>query len=69
MLFRSKTDAHKAKLEKYLAGIRDGTLAAPWKDDAWEKENTPLGRPLRAVASSSKTAAVVGNNERADLAG
>lgn len=33
------TATHQAKLNKYLDGIRDGTLAAPWKDEDWERES------------------------------
>ncbi|KIY63885.1 hypothetical protein CYLTODRAFT_425718 [Cylindrobasidium torrendii FP15055 ss-10] len=37
-----KTDAHAAKVQKYEDGIRDGSLAAPWKDDVWEREHAPV---------------------------
>ncbi|KAF7338738.1 hypothetical protein MSAN_02196100 [Mycena sanguinolenta] len=33
------SDAHAGKLKKYEEGIRDGSLAAPWKDEVWERDN------------------------------
>ncbi|KAJ7033465.1 Asx homology domain-containing protein [Mycena alexandri] len=33
------SDAHAEKVKKYEQGIRDGTLAAPWKDEVWERDN------------------------------
>ena len=33
------TASHKEKVRRYEAGVRDGTLAAPWKDEEWEQEN------------------------------
>ncbi|KAJ3910225.1 Asx homology domain-containing protein [Lentinula edodes] len=35
-------DDFKAKVAKYEEGIRNGTLAAPWKDQEWEKEHAML---------------------------
>lgn len=35
------SDAHREKVNKFQAGIRDGTLAAAWKDDVWEMDNKP----------------------------
>jgi hypothetical protein len=34
------SDAHAEKVGKYEEGIKDGTLAAPWKDEIWERNNT-----------------------------
>ncbi|KIK65321.1 hypothetical protein GYMLUDRAFT_219227 [Collybiopsis luxurians FD-317 M1] len=34
-------DDFKIKVSKYEEGIRDGTLAAPWKDEEWEKDHPP----------------------------
>jgi len=31
------TDEHRTKVDKYQAGIEDGTLHAAWKDDAWSQ--------------------------------
>jgi len=31
------TDDHKMKINKYRAGIEDGTLHAAWKDEAWSQ--------------------------------
>jgi len=33
------TDAHQEKLEAFQERIRNGTLAAPWKDEVWERDN------------------------------
>ncbi|KAJ7512421.1 Asx homology domain-containing protein [Mycena galericulata] len=33
------SDAHAEKVEKYTKGIHDGSLAAPWKDEVWERDN------------------------------
>ena len=32
------TDAHRAKVQEFQEGIQNGTLAAPWKDEGWEKD-------------------------------
>jgi hypothetical protein len=40
------TASHHVKLEKYIEGVRNGTLATPWKDEVWERENPrPPGSP------------------------
>jgi hypothetical protein len=40
------TASHHVKLKKYIEGIRNGTLAAPWKDEVWDRENSrPSGSP------------------------
>jgi hypothetical protein len=45
------SDAHKEKVNQFQAGIRDGTLAAPWKDEVWEKDNRPSS--LKSVEKTS----------------
>jgi Asx homology domain len=35
------SDAHREKVNKFQAAIRDGTLAVAWKDEVWEKNNKP----------------------------
>ncbi|KAJ7201597.1 Asx homology domain-containing protein [Mycena pura] len=35
------SDAQAEKDKRYEQGIRDGTLAAPWKDEVWERDNKP----------------------------
>ncbi|KAJ3501142.1 hypothetical protein NLJ89_g9474 [Agrocybe chaxingu] len=37
------TEAHMERVRKFEEGIRDGKLAAPWKDEVWEREH---GVPL-----------------------
>ncbi|KAF5348247.1 hypothetical protein D9756_010528 [Leucocoprinus leucothites] len=54
------TTSHHAKLVAYLDGIKNGTLAAPWKDEVWERENprpTTTLVPANAVGSHSSGAA------------
>lgn len=34
------SESHAQKTQKYLDGIRDGTLAAAWKDEVWLRNNT-----------------------------
>jgi Asx homology domain len=33
------SDAHREKVKRFQASIRDGTLAAAWKDDLWYNSN------------------------------
>ncbi|KJA17264.1 hypothetical protein HYPSUDRAFT_206316 [Hypholoma sublateritium FD-334 SS-4] len=33
------SEAHCARVEKFKEGIKDGTLAAPWKDQVWDRDN------------------------------
>ncbi|KAK7045941.1 hypothetical protein VNI00_006936 [Paramarasmius palmivorus] len=33
------TNVHKDKVKKFEDGVRDGSLAAPWKDEEWERSN------------------------------
>ncbi|KAK7463840.1 hypothetical protein VKT23_005775 [Stygiomarasmius scandens] len=46
------TDSHKEKVRKYEAGIRDGSLAAPWKDEEWERDNAEDNDSAPAASSS-----------------
>ena len=48
------SDAHREKVTKFKGGIRDGTLAAAWKDDVWYKNNKQTQPKL--VENSSNTA-------------
>lgn len=49
------SDAHAEKVKQFEAGTRDGTLAAPWKDESWEKDNkaTVSAKTEKGVASTS----------------
>ncbi|KAF7323623.1 ASXH domain-containing protein [Mycena kentingensis (nom. inval.)] len=49
-----RSDAHGEKLKKYVTGTRDGTLAAPWKDEVWEQENASGGEVVAASAGDIK---------------
>lgn len=40
------SDAHTQKVKAYKEGIANGTLAAPWKDQVWERDN-PVSVPAR----------------------
>ena len=33
------THSHREVVDKHLAGVRDGTLHTPWKDDAWDQDH------------------------------
>jgi hypothetical protein len=33
------TVSHKQDVEKYLQGVRDGTMHAAWKDHVWERDH------------------------------
>ncbi|KAG6872825.1 hypothetical protein C0995_006307 [Termitomyces sp. Mi166 len=54
------TDSHVRKVSKYEEGIRTGTLAAPWKDEVWERNNggpRPVSVPTNnGTVSSSERA-------------
>ncbi|KAJ7154634.1 Asx homology domain-containing protein [Mycena filopes] len=50
------SDAHAEKVKKYEQGIRDGTLAAPWKDEVWERDNQ-LEEPTATTSSRAGDAA------------
>ncbi|KAG6879109.1 hypothetical protein C0992_005135 [Termitomyces sp. T32_za158] len=54
------SDSHVQKVAKYEEGIHDGTLAAPWKDELWERNN---GVPRPATMPTNNGA--VSSNERA----
>lgn len=41
------SDAHVQKVKAYQEGIVSGTLAAPWKDKIWERDN-PVSIPAEA---------------------
>ncbi|KAJ7150928.1 Asx homology domain-containing protein [Mycena crocata] len=46
------SDAHAEKVKKYEQGTQDGSLAAPWKDEVWERENEQEA-PSRTGAADS----------------
>ncbi|KAE9410434.1 hypothetical protein BT96DRAFT_1011975 [Gymnopus androsaceus JB14] len=54
-------DDFKAKVTKYEEGIVDGTLAAPWKDEEWEREHrldendASTSSPAKARKTGAKT--------------
>jgi hypothetical protein len=49
------TTAHSAKVGTYLEGIRNGTFAAAWKDEVWERENPrPIARKTGTFPSGAK---------------
>jgi len=49
------TKSHKSKLEAYLEGIQTGTLALPWKDEVWERENPRPTKPARIRQPATAT--------------
>lgn len=50
---------HAQLVNKFEVGVQDGSLAAPWKDETWERDNTvpaakeDQSRPLRKDTSVS----------------
>lgn len=36
------TEAHVAKVKQFEDGVRSGTLAAPWKDEVWDRDHPVL---------------------------
>ncbi|KAG6833170.1 hypothetical protein H0H87_010558 [Tephrocybe sp. NHM501043] len=46
------SDSHAQKVAKYEEGIRNGTLAAAWKDEVWERDNGR--RPTLPTGSNAK---------------
>ncbi|KAF9075892.1 Asx homology domain-containing protein [Rhodocollybia butyracea] len=46
-------DEFKAKVIHYQEGIRDGTLAAPWKDEEWEKDHPLVENDAIELESTS----------------
>ncbi|KAF8217700.1 Asx homology domain-containing protein [Mycena galopus ATCC 62051] len=61
------SDAHAEKVKKYEQGIRDGSLAAPWKDEVWERENGKE-EPATAPHSSPTLAGEAAELKLVDLA-
>jgi hypothetical protein len=57
------SDAHREKVNKFQAGIRDGTLAAAWKDDVWDKNNKP-SHP-KSIEKTASLGSVVESSTRA----
>ncbi|KAJ7698554.1 Asx homology domain-containing protein [Mycena rosella] len=48
------SDAHAEKVKKYEQGIKDGSLAAPWKDEVWERDNEKEEPPGTGAVSSAR---------------
>lgn len=53
------SEAQAEKMKKYEQGIKDGSLAAPWKDEVWERDN----------AREEPTATTGAANSSSNLAG
>ncbi|KAK7059737.1 Asx homology domain-containing protein [Favolaschia claudopus] len=62
------SDAHVEKVKKYEQGIRDGTLAAPWKDEVWERDNAKDEPPPALSQSSQARAGEAAELKLVDLA-
>lgn len=52
------SDTHSEKVRVFLEGIRDGSLAAPWKDEVWEKDHPET--PVTALANEPESGARAG---------
>ncbi|KAG6820307.1 hypothetical protein H0H93_002571 [Arthromyces matolae] len=50
------TDAHAQKIVKYEESIRNGSLAAAWKDEEWERNNPPPPALPNNTTSSAERA-------------
>ncbi|KAF9032283.1 hypothetical protein BDZ89DRAFT_1234534 [Hymenopellis radicata] len=49
-----KTETHAGKVQRYIDGIRDGSLSAPYKDEVWENDDrvlVPIPSPVAARTS------------------
>ncbi|PPQ67621.1 hypothetical protein CVT26_006831 [Gymnopilus dilepis] len=48
------SEAHVAKVGQFEQGIQEGTMAAPWKDEVWYRDNPPPGPSLQDVLSNGR---------------
>ncbi|KAJ7746438.1 Asx homology domain-containing protein [Mycena maculata] len=54
------SDAHAEKVSKYTQGIQDGSLAAPWKDEVWERDNQTEEATMPNAANSHSSSMLAG---------
>lgn len=47
------SEAHIQKVRRYEEGIANGTLASPWKDETWERDNPVPEPPPKDIGPSS----------------
>lgn len=48
------SEAHIARVKKFQEGVVNGTMAAPWKDQVWERENAvPVVQPSFSLSVSN----------------
>jgi hypothetical protein len=47
------SDAHAEKVRMFQDAIRDGSLAAPWKDEVWERDHPSVSETPVPSSSSS----------------
>ena len=45
------SDAHAEKVKMFQDGIRDGSLAAPWKDEVWERDHPAVSETPAPLAN------------------
>lgn len=48
------SDAHIQKTIKFQAGVVDGTMHAPWKDEVWLKDHATISDQLENMPTSSQ---------------
>ncbi|KAF8890505.1 hypothetical protein CPB84DRAFT_1683535, partial [Gymnopilus junonius] len=49
------SESHTAKVEQFQQGIQTGTVAAPWKDEVWMRDNhLPLEPSVRDMLSNGR---------------
>ncbi|KAF9005228.1 Asx homology domain-containing protein [Cyathus striatus] len=53
------SDSHLEKVQRFQEGIRSGILAAPWKDETWEREHVTVQSMFHAEATKATTPARV----------
>jgi hypothetical protein len=47
------TEDHRMKTDKYCVGIKDGTLHAAWKDEAWSQSQVEENIPATSKSGST----------------
>jgi len=53
------TEDHKTKINKYHAGIEDGTLHAAWKDEAWSQSQAEEDAVVTSKSGSTSQRSVL----------
>ncbi|KAJ7484368.1 Asx homology domain-containing protein [Mycena latifolia] len=62
------SDGHAEKVKKYEQGIKDGSLAAAWKDEVWERDNQREEPTATSAANGPSLAGEAAELKLVDLA-